>query len=224
MSKGLAILFAGVGVMSGIGAAQAASFDCAKAKSKIEKAICADQTLSDYDEYLGRYYGGAAETLKDGADCLKTEQRVWVKTVRDLCGAKSNCLKDVYLKRLGALDYLQAGVTQLKNVELPKVPMLVTAIPAGIDTVPAKPSKPMRVSGTLVYETTDIYNQGYGVKPEGGKAAAFIFDMDFGSSPTHETIKALTEQNGGARYEVRGYRSIEGGFDDSLCRYVYLLR
>ena len=84
----------------------------------------------------------------------------------------------------------------------------------------------MRVSGKMVYETNDIYNQGYAVKPDGGKPKAFIFDMDFGSSPTHETVRALTEQNDNARYEVRGSLSMEGGetgFDPNQCRYVYRL-
>lgn len=223
MANILIVALTGVGLMFGVSASSAASFDCAKAKSKIEKAICADQSPSDFDEYLGHYYGGAAETLKDGASCLKAEQRVWVKTVRDACGAKTACLKDAYLKRLGALDNLQPGVTQLKNVELPSVPVLITAIPAAVDSVAAKPGKPMRVSGKMVYETNDIYNMGYAVKPDGGKPAAFIFDMDFGSSPTHETIRELTTQTGNARFEVRGYVSAEGGFDDGQCRYVYLL-
>ncbi len=223
MTKILIVALTGVGLMFGASAATAASFDCAKAKSKIEKAICADKSLSDLDEYLGRYYGGAAGTLKDGASCLKADQRVWVKTVRDACGTNTACLKDAYLKRLGTLDNLQPGVTQLKNVELPKVPMMITAIPAAADSVQAKPGKPMRVSGKMVYETNDIYNMGYAVKPDGGKPTAFIFEMDFGSSPTHETVQALTTQTGNARFEVRGFVSVEGSFDDAQCRYVYLL-
>jgi uncharacterized protein YecT (DUF1311 family) len=201
----------------------AASFDCAKSKSKIEKAICADSSLSNLDEYLGRYYSAASEALKDGAACLKTDQRVWVKTVRDACGTKSSCLKDVYLQRLGTLDNLQPSVSQLKNIDLPRVPSLVTTIPPALDSLPAKPGKAMKVAGKLVYEIDDIYNQGYGVKPEGGKAAAYIFDMDFGSSPTHEIVKELTEQGGNALYEVRGYVSLEGGFDAGQCRFVYAM-
>ncbi len=212
-----------VGFLFDVGAAHAASFDCAKAKSKTEKAICADQSLSDLDEYLGHYYGGAAETLRDGASCLKADQRDWVKTVRDACGVKADCLKDAYLKRLGALDNLQPGASQLKNIDLPSVPLMITAIPAAADTVPGKPGKPLRVSGKIVHEMKDINNMGFAVKPEGGKAAAFIFEMDFDSSPTHEAVRAITEQTGNARFEVRGYATRDGGFDDAQCRYVYLL-
>ena len=213
-------------VISGSVCARAASFDCTKAKSKIEKAICSDHNLSNLDEYLGRYYGGAAETLKDGVACLKSDQRTWVKTKRDACGPKVGCLTNAYLGRLATLDGLQPGVTALKNVELPSVPTLITTIPPAADSPSAKPGKPMRVSGKMVYETNDIYNQGYAVKPDGGKPKAFIFDMDFGSSPTHETVRALTAQADNARYEVRGFVSIEGdesGFDQGQCRYVYRL-
>jgi hypothetical protein len=47
--------------------AHSASFDCAKAVSKIEKAICADPELSNLDEYPGRYYAGALESAKGAA-------------------------------------------------------------------------------------------------------------------------------------------------------------
>jgi uncharacterized protein len=221
--KIVALALASLVFCGGSVSVQAASFDCAKAKGKIEKAICADQSLSNLDEYLGRYYSGASEALKDGAACLKTDQRAWVKTVRDACGTKTACLKDAYLKRLGTLDNLQPGVSQLKNIDLPRVPALVTTLPPAVDSLPAKPGKVMKVAGKLVYEIDDIYNQGYGVKPAGGKSAAFIFDMDFGSSPTHEIVKELTEQGGNARYEVRGYLSLEGGFDAGQCRYIYAM-
>ena len=209
--------------LASAGTGHAASFDCARAKSKIEKAICADPLLSDLDENLGHYYGGAAETLRDGASCLKADQRVWVKTVRDACGAKTACLKDAYLNRLGALDNLQPGVTQLKNIDLPNVSVMITAIPAAADTVPGKPGKPLRISGKIVYEKNDINNMGFAVKPEGGKAAAFIFEIDLDSSPTHAAVRSITEQTGNARFEVRGFSTPEGGFDDAQCRYVYLL-
>lgn len=204
-------------------AVHAASFDCAKAKGSIEKAICADETLSNLDEYLGNYYGGASEALHDGTSCLKADQRTWVKKVRDACGTKTDCLQKAYLERLGTLDTLQPGVTQLKNIELPHVPVMITAIPAAADTVPGKPGEPLAISGKIVHETADMNNMGFAVKPEGGKAAAFIFDMDIGSSPTHEAVRAIAEQTGNARFEVRGFSTPEGGFDDAQCRYVYLL-
>ena len=38
--------------LAGIATAQAASFDCAKARTGVEKAVCADPKLSEYDERI----------------------------------------------------------------------------------------------------------------------------------------------------------------------------
>jgi uncharacterized protein len=223
MMKLVMSALAGASLMAGTGAAKAASFDCARAKSKIEKAICADKQLSDLDEYLGHYYGGAAETLKDGASCLKADQRDWVKTVRDACGTRAACLENAYLKRLATLDNLQPGASQLKDFELPSVPVMITAIPREADTLPGKAGRPMSRRGKIVFEQVDRDNMGYAVKGVDGAAHAFVYDIDIGNSPTHDTVVGLTEQTGNAQFEVRGFSTPEGGFAVNQCRYVYLL-
>ena len=205
---------------SGATSAFAASFACGKAKGKIEKAICADPVVSDLDEYMGRYYAGAVEALNDGAACLKADQRAWVKRVRDACGADGKCLAKVYLARLSVLDGLQPGMNQLKNIDLPSGPVLISAIPASPEVTAGK-GKPLAKSGKIVQEINDINNMGIAVKPKGGKAAAFIFEMDIGSSPTHELVNSLIDQPG--VFEVRGMSTPQGGFDDGQCRYVYRL-
>ena len=45
------------------GAAQAASFDCKRAATPIERTICADAALSQLDERTVAAYGEAVETL-----------------------------------------------------------------------------------------------------------------------------------------------------------------
>ena len=59
--------------------ANAASFDCAKARTKIEKLICKDPQLSRQDEDLAKAYGEALK-LWDGkiAAYVRTSQRGWV--------------------------------------------------------------------------------------------------------------------------------------------------
>lgn len=59
--------------------ATAASFDCAKARTKVEKLICNDPRLSRQDEDLAKAYGEALE-LWDGqiAAYVKMNQRGWV--------------------------------------------------------------------------------------------------------------------------------------------------
>src|SRR5574341_293689 len=112
--------------------AAAASFDCAKAQSRVEKLICADAEVSTLDEYLGRYYFAARETLREAAPCLAADQKQWLSGVRNAC-ADAGCLKKAYLERLGELHPLQPGVTALKNVELPRVPALEWIIPPAAD-------------------------------------------------------------------------------------------
>lgn len=59
--------------------AGAASFDCAKTRSKVEKLICKDPQLSRQDEDLAKAYGEALK-LWDGqiAAYVKLSQRGWV--------------------------------------------------------------------------------------------------------------------------------------------------
>jgi uncharacterized protein len=80
--------------------ANAASFDCAKARSKIEKLICADSDLSNLDQDLGEIYSMDLARDIDAVN-LKTSQRTWLAK-RDLC-ADSMCVKQAYEDRLAQL-------------------------------------------------------------------------------------------------------------------------
>lgn len=79
----------------------AASFDCAKAQSKVEKMICADAGLSRLDEELAKTYGEVLKKTPDEA-LLKKQQRGWLKA-RKQCRDIS-CLSDHYRGRLAVLD------------------------------------------------------------------------------------------------------------------------
>ena len=79
-----------------------ASFDCQKAVSFIEKAICTDKILSNLDDSLQQSYQQALAHSQDAA-ALKTSQLEWLKNVRNRC-ADNHCLKESYASRLLALD------------------------------------------------------------------------------------------------------------------------
>lgn len=82
--------------------ALAATIDCRKAQSRVEKTICADAELTELDEHLNRYYNAAKAAAEGAEACLQTDQVQWLKSVRDPC--KDNaCLKTAYLNRLGEL-------------------------------------------------------------------------------------------------------------------------
>jgi len=199
-----------------------ASFDCAKTGTAVENTICGDAELSSLDEHLGRYYVVALEAAGAGAACLKGDQRNWVKSIRNPCGADAQCLSAAYLQRLAALDGFQPGASALKNIALPAAPVLVAALPPEADTVAGKANIPMEMRGQLVWEHDDINNMGFAVKPAEGNARAFVYDMSIGGG-AHDIIRTLIETESEARFLVRGMATDEGGFDDGQCRMVYRL-
>jgi len=76
----------------------AASFDCEKAVSKIEKMICVDGEVSDLDSKLGRLF----HLAKWGAKSIVEDQKNWLKNTRDKC-EDIDCLKAVYVARISIL-------------------------------------------------------------------------------------------------------------------------
>jgi uncharacterized protein YecT (DUF1311 family) len=96
----MVLLFAPVAV-------SAASFDCDKARTEIEKMICADADLSKLDDVMARAYISAK--VKAG-DELRAQQRQWLKD-RDLnCVMDTVCLGDSYRERIQQLTLIASGV------------------------------------------------------------------------------------------------------------------
>lgn len=203
--------------------ASAASFDCAKASTAIDKAICSDTALSALDEDLARYYAVVQDQLADAAACLKADQRDWLKSKRNACGGKTDCLRKAYLARLATLDGLQPGASAVKTMELPVAATLVTIIPPEGDGARSSSRKPVSFEGTLLHEGEDMNNMGLAVRGKDGKSHAFVLDMNIGNSPSHQTIQSLIEARDKASYRVRGLALPEGSLADGDCRFVYRL-
>jgi uncharacterized protein len=79
---------------------QAASFDCAKAATPVEKAICTDGELSGLDEEMARLYKRAMQHGDAGE--IKSGQKTWLKE-RNGCGNDNGCIKDQYNYRISDL-------------------------------------------------------------------------------------------------------------------------
>lgn len=96
--------------------AQVASFDCAKAATPTEKTICATPSLGAKDVRVASYY----EMLQDIRPAVsgmafrefrgyqRRQQAVWLKTVRDACGDRVDCLERAYDDRLLVLKDVMA--------------------------------------------------------------------------------------------------------------------
>jgi len=86
----------------------AASFDCAKAGTKVEKLICSNDSISKQDENLAKTYKGALDAATDKEE-LKKQQIAWLKA-RNTC-ADEICLMQSYQNRI-----LELSSQELKKV------------------------------------------------------------------------------------------------------------
>lgn len=89
-------------------AAPAASFDCSKASTKIEKLICNDKELSRQDESLAKAYRSALSSAQ--AKAARTSQKQWLAKERSSCDNDSSppgiialCLRGKYDQQIFVL-------------------------------------------------------------------------------------------------------------------------
>lgn len=205
----------------------AASFDCNKATSHVEKSICADPELSILDEHLGRYYEGARLTLQGAEACFKTDQTRWLKSVRNICGDKA-CLRTAYLNRLGELDALQPGASAIKNINLPRTTTLVWIIPPALDRIAAPPNpkaKPFEATGTLVNEMAEgpNFEHGFVLRAKDGTTYPLVLLM-FLDGGTPDYLSSLAKQKD-VTFMARGHaaKNERGNiyFEPSRCVFIY---
>ncbi len=115
-TSALCILFPLAILVRPAAGAEPASFNCAKAKSGIEKRICADPALSALDRRLAGILRAAMTQRKGAAaSMLRAEQRGWIKE-RDGCGKSPDqtaCIRDRYRRRMSELQARHALVPSL---------------------------------------------------------------------------------------------------------------
>ena len=100
----------GLGVLAGLlllvapgNEARAASFDCGKAASADETAICANRDLDDADVEMATRYSMLLQLLPmGGAGSLRDDQKAWLGW-RRACGGDVACLRNAYSDRIAAL-------------------------------------------------------------------------------------------------------------------------
>lgn len=82
--------------------ANAASFDCKKAISKIEKMICASKEISALDDDLAEEYKTATNGAADSST-LVVDQKEWLQLKRASCKNEA-CLRTAYQNRIEQLN------------------------------------------------------------------------------------------------------------------------
>jgi len=99
MKKQLFVLFSVLVASSSVGAA---SFDCKRAKTGVEKMICSNLNLSKLDEELSTAYRDAMDKAgQTGKAVLRKEQTAWLKS-RNVC-KDTLCVEVFYRTRLAML-------------------------------------------------------------------------------------------------------------------------
>ncbi len=93
------------------GPANAASFDCKKAATPVERTICGDPALSSLDERAVAAYVDAVDTLgisddlnDPAGELLLRGHQEWA-AARNRCGTVTSCMLQQYLRRLAVLNF-----------------------------------------------------------------------------------------------------------------------
>lgn len=163
------------------GSAHAASFDCKKAASAVEKAICGDDRLSGLDEQVHESYGRVMDSAPSAnMPALRDDQRGWLKQRNQCAPTELDCLADAMAQRVRALGVAAAE----ENAALDR-------IIASIPTDPAAAARALRgyagplPSAWLVYLHAFEPKAGVTVDEARQRRAAALAGLD-GDSYTRE--------------------------------------
>ncbi|MDV2469553.1 hypothetical protein QR674_11215 [Acinetobacter chinensis] len=92
--------------------AYAASFNCDKAQTETEYAICEHRKINDADVRMATTYQIIKRLVPMGTrGVIQDEQIRWLH-MRDQCGKSENCLNEVYKMRQQKLDLYMNRVYQ----------------------------------------------------------------------------------------------------------------
>ena len=106
---------------------KAASFDCAKASTNVEKIICATKDLQILDEKLAETYKQALETSADKSSLIHA-QVAWLKD-RNAC-TTAPCIRGFYNKRIFSLQYPGIADIDKKPHEIRRALNTINLVPA----------------------------------------------------------------------------------------------
>jgi uncharacterized protein/TPR repeat protein len=121
----------------------AASFDCNKASTGIEKAICSDAELSKIDDEMSAVYAKVYAINPD----IKATQRDWLKNIKQCTGEANvvSCLKEAYRIRLSGLNQLTDKNRGWIGFEI--VDLVNTSLGQGVVVGKVSSNSPAELSG-----------------------------------------------------------------------------
>jgi uncharacterized protein len=114
--------------------AQAASFDCRRAVTSIERAICARQELNELDTRLGEIFRKALSLQVDNGPLLR-DQRAWLSNRERACGSLgAGVLERCLLEQFnGRIAILASIVSRDGSLSPPNTADVWTSVPTSVE-------------------------------------------------------------------------------------------
>ncbi|WP_158238520.1 peptidoglycan-binding protein [Pollutimonas subterranea] len=124
------------------------SFDCARASTSTELAICNNAALSGLDSLLSTLYNGLLAGAKPAlAQQINADQKGWIRQ-RNQCAGDSDCIQMAYSNRLAALQVAGSTSAQIS----PFVPSALGSVVAA----PASGNAPFAAAGPEAGQTVAV--------------------------------------------------------------------
>ena len=109
--------------------ASAASFNCDRAYTALEKTVCADRRLSALDEQMAQNYLGLLRRVSGAAEsAIKAEQKNWLKQ-RNACEDDKRCISKEYRARIKRIANAAASQGLIVDQQRPARATATTAGP-----------------------------------------------------------------------------------------------
>ena len=132
------------------------SFDCRAAAQSIERAICGDPTLSEWDARMGQQYQQAFRARKPNeTQALVDQQRSWIQQRNNTCGAVAgtavwSCVLDMTRQRIAAL------AEPLPTTNPPPAPQPAPTFQPPLVPPPSRGQNEPRLSATVTPQATPM--------------------------------------------------------------------
>jgi uncharacterized protein len=174
--------------------AYSASFDCGKASSFVENAICSNAELSALDDSLSSAYSKALSD-PDSSDEIKISQRNWMKN-RNSCQDDA-CLKKVYSQRINELT-TEPSSSSPSSTKEPRRQAQGSSAQENL-----KPQVPFQDDGACPHECCMygdwVSNAATDVMADSRDNAALVFKVKKGEKVTAVTGFVMTTKPGRAK-------------------------
>lgn len=128
------------------------SFNCAKANTSIEYAICSDTILSEWDSRLGEVYRTALNSSTNG-QAIAENQRRWLQSRNQTCGLLPQgpihqCLLEMTVSRVSQLGALASGGAEAARPKQNSQPASLSSETNTVASGPARAQQTLALAAT----------------------------------------------------------------------------